>query len=92
MKKHKNKKIRLSDKRLLSLNQNIKKFKDCEQSFSNCLVSLEDLAQAFHLTPQTLRNWIALRKIPSIKIGRKRFFLKKSLEKWLNQKEESTWR
>lgn len=55
------------------------------------LISLEELAVIFGLAPQTIRNWVALRKIPSVRIGRKRFFQQRSLQEWLNQKEESQW-
>ncbi len=55
------------------------------------LISVEELAVIFRLAPQTIRNWIALGKIPHVKIGRKRFFQERSLQKWLNQKEKPQW-
>ena len=61
-----------------------------EVLFDN-LISLEELAVIFGLAPQTIRNWVALRKIPNVKIGRKRFFQQRSLQEWLNHKEESQW-
>ena len=63
---------------------------DKDLLFDN-LISLEELAVIFGLAPQTIRNWIALRKIPSVRIGRKRFFQQRSLQEWLNHKEESQW-
>ena len=35
------------------------------------LISVEELAVIFGLAPQTIRNWIALGKIPHVKIGKK---------------------
>ena len=56
------------------------------------LISVEELAVTFGLAPQTIRNWIALGKIPHVKIGKKWFFLRGSVQEWLNQKEEPQWR
>ena len=55
------------------------------------LVTVEELAVIFRLSPQTIRNWVALGKIPHVKIGRRRFFQKRSLQRWLNRKEEPQW-
>ena len=65
--------------------------KPSDEFFDN-LISVEELAVIFGLAPQTIRNWIALGKIPHVKIGRRRFFQKRSLQEWLNQKEEPQWR
>ena len=51
------------------------------------LISVEELAVLFGLSPKTIRKWIALRKIPCVKIGRRYLFQEKSIKKWLNQKE-----
>ena len=56
------------------------------------LITVEELAVIFGLAPQTIRNWIALGKIPHVKIGRKWFFQERSVQEWLNQKEEPQWR
>lgn len=63
------------------------------QLFDNCidLITIEELAVIFGLAPQTLRNWIALGKIPHVKIGRRHFFQKRSVQEWLNRKEEPQW-
>ena len=55
------------------------------------LISVEELAVIFRLAPQTIRNWIALGKIPNVKIGRKHFFQERSLKRWLNRKEKPLW-
>ncbi|MCZ0933334.1 MAG: helix-turn-helix domain-containing protein [Oligoflexia bacterium] len=55
------------------------------------LISVEELAVILRLAPQTIRNWVALGKIPYVTIGRKRFFQERSLQRWLNQKEEPQW-
>ena len=56
------------------------------------LISVEELAVIFGLAPRTIRNWIARRKLPHVKIGRKNFLQRKSVQEWLNQKEEPQWR
>ncbi len=65
----------------------INKSQTRDMLFDN-LISVEELAVIFRLAPQTIRNWIALKKIPYVQIGRKKFFRERSLEKWLNQKEK----
>ncbi|MCZ0931605.1 MAG: helix-turn-helix domain-containing protein [Oligoflexia bacterium] len=59
--------------------------------FFDNLISVEELAVVFRLAPQTIRNWIALGKIPYVKLGRKHVFQKGSVQEWLNQKEKSQW-
>ena len=59
--------------------------------FFDNLISVEELAVIFRLAPQTIRNWVALRKIPYVKLGRRHFFQQGSLKRWLNQKEEPLW-
>ncbi|MDE0518078.1 MAG: helix-turn-helix domain-containing protein [Bdellovibrionales bacterium] len=61
-----------------------------EELFDN-LISVEELAVIFGLAPQTIRNWIALGKIPHVKLGRKHFFQERSVQRWLNRKEEPQW-
>ena len=55
------------------------------------VITVEELAVIFGLAPQTIRNWIALGKIPHVKIGRRWFFQKRSVQEWLNQKEKPQW-
>ena len=55
------------------------------------LISVEELAVIFGLAPQTIRNWIALGKIPHVKLGRKHFLQERSVQRWLNQKEKPLW-
>ena len=62
-----------------------------EEKFFENLITIEELAVIFRLAPQTIRNWIALGKIPYVRIGRRSFFQKRSLQKWLNRKEEPQW-
>ena len=61
-----------------------------EQLFDN-LITVEELAVVFRLAPQTIRNWVALGKLPYVKIGKRNMFLKRSLQEWLNRKEKSQW-
>ena len=66
---------------------------DRDTLFDNLIgvITLEELAVIFRLAPQTIRNWIARGKIPHVRIGRRYFFQKRSLKRWLNQKEEPLW-
>ena len=59
--------------------------------FFDNLITVEELAVIFGLAPRTIRNWIARREIPHVKIGRRNFLQKRSVQKWLNQKEEPRW-
>ena len=63
-----------------------------EAEFFDNLITVEELAVIFGLAPQTIRNWVALGKLPYVKIGRRNMFLERSLQKWLNRKEEPQWR
>ena len=55
------------------------------------LISVEELAVIFGLAPQTIRNWVAQGKLPYVKIGKRNLFLKRSVQEWLNRKEEPLW-
>jgi len=56
------------------------------------VITVEELAVIFGLAPQTIRNWIALGKIPHVKVGRRYFLQRRSVQEWLNQKEVPQWR
>ena len=64
---------------------------DTQDLLFDNLITVEELAVIFGLAPQTIRNWVALRKIPFVRIGRKSFFQQRSLQEWLKRKEESRW-
>jgi excisionase family DNA binding protein len=51
------------------------------------LLTIEELADALGFAPQTIRNWVALRHIPFIRVGGKTRFRKRSVEAWLARKE-----
>jgi excisionase family DNA binding protein len=51
------------------------------------LVTVEELAGALGIAPKTVRNWVALRQIPFLRIGGKTRFRRRSIEAWLEQKE-----
>ena len=55
------------------------------------LITTEELAVIFRVSPQTIRNWVSRRKIPYIQIGRRNLFQKRSLQQWLNQQEVPLW-
>ncbi|MDE0518673.1 MAG: helix-turn-helix domain-containing protein [Bdellovibrionales bacterium] len=56
------------------------------------LITVEELAVIFRLAPQTIRNWVAQRKLPYVKIGKRNWFLRGSMQEWLNRKEKPQWR
>ena len=62
-----------------------------KDKFFENLISVEELAVIFGLAPQTIRNWVARGKIPYVKIGKRKWFLKGSMQEWLNQKEIPQW-
>ena len=66
-------------------------FPSGELFFEN-LISVEELAAIFRLAPQTIRNWVAQGKLPYVKIGKRNWFFRRSLQEWLNRKEEPQWR
>ena len=55
------------------------------------LITVEELAVIFRLAPQTIRNWVALGKLPYVKIGKRHWFLKRSVQEWLHRKEKPQW-
>ena len=55
------------------------------------LITVEELAVIFGLAPQTIRNWVALGKLPYVKIGKRNLFLVGSVQEWLNRKEQPQW-
>ena len=55
------------------------------------LITTEELAVIFRVSSQTIRNWVALGKIPHVQIGRRNLFHTGSLQQWLNRKEEPLW-
>jgi excisionase family DNA binding protein len=57
-----------------------------KDEFFEKLFTVEDLAGAFGFAPQTIRNWVALRQIPFVRIGGKTRFRKGSIEAWLAQR------
>ena len=64
---------------------------DASDSLFDNLITTEELAVIFRVHPQTIRNWVARGKIPHVQIGRRNLFQARSLQRWLNQKEEPQW-
>ena len=56
------------------------------------LLSVEDLARALGKAPKTVRNMVARREIPFIRVGRGTLFRLESIEAWLVKKETKSWR
>ena len=51
------------------------------------LINLETVSEILGVAPKTIHNWVYLRRLPYIKVGRKVMFCSKSLVAWLNHKE-----
>lgn len=65
---------------------------DNAKTFFEKLMTVEELADAFGLAPQTIRNWVAKRSIPFVRVGGRSMFRKRSVEAWLDRKEFKPWR
>ena len=59
--------------------------------FFDNLITTEELAVFFGLAPQTIRNWVTQGKLPYVKIGKRNMFLRRSVQEWINRKEEPQW-
>ncbi len=55
------------------------------------LLSVEELAGALGLAPKTIRNYVARRSVPFVRIGRRTMFRLRSIEAWLEKKEKKPW-
>ena len=55
------------------------------------LINVETTAEVLGVAPKTVRKWVSIRYIPYLKVGRRVLFRPKSLELWLNQKENKSW-
>ena len=58
-----------------------------ESLFFDNLITIEKLSENLGLSKKTLHNWVSLRKIPYVKIGRKVYFRSSSLRQWIERKE-----
>ena len=52
------------------------------------LLTVKEAADFLRVHPVTLYSWVSQGRIPSIKMGRKRLFDRRELEKWLGNKVE----
>ncbi len=55
--------------------------------FFDNLITIEELSENLGLSKKTLQNWVSLRKIPYVKIGRKVYFRSSRLQQWIERKE-----
>ena len=53
------------------------------------LMSIGETAVYLGQAPQTIRNWIAARRLPFVKIGREHKVLRTSLAAWIKKQEVS---
>ena len=58
-----------------------------ERLFDN-LIDVENVAEVLGVAPKTIRKWVSIRFIPFVRVGRRVMFRPKSIELWLNRKEE----
>ena len=55
--------------------------------FFDNLITIEELADYIGVSQKTIRNWISLRTIPFLRIGKKTFFRVERMRVWLQTKE-----
>jgi excisionase family DNA binding protein len=53
----------------------------------NSLMTVEDVAIELHKSPKTIRNWIAARRFPAIRIGNRNMVRRRQFEMWLERQE-----
>ena len=56
-------------------------------AFFDNLIRIEELADYIGVSQKTIRNWISLRSIPFLRIGKKTFFRYEKISSWLQTKE-----
>ena len=59
--------------------------------FFDNLINVETTAEVLGVAPKTIRKWVCIRFIPYVKLGSRVMFRPRSLELWLNQKENKSW-
>ena len=79
-----NRKVELD--RLKSFPRRSSSNKKLDAFFDN-LITIEELADYIGVSQKTIRNWVAMRSIPFLRIGRKTFFYFEKLDKWFQTKE-----
>ena len=52
------------------------------------LLTVSEAAQLLRVHPVTLYEWVSAGRVPSIKLGRKRLFDPRELQRWLAQQAE----
>ena len=72
-----------------SINDTIKPLK--EDVFFENLIKIEELALKFGLSPKTIRNWVAKREIPFVRIKGRTYFLRHRIDAWIERKEFKPW-
>ena len=56
-------------------------------AFFDNLITIEELADYIGVSQKTIRNWVALRSIPFLRIGKKTFFIQSKICRWFQTKE-----
>ena len=77
----------LSGSKLKSAGNFQSSFDDKSGEFFENLITIEELADYIGVSQKTIRNWVAMRSIPFLRIGRKTFFTTGKLCHWLQTKE-----
>ncbi len=80
------KKILKNNSQKSTLKSTIRPYNE-DSFFDNRILSVEEVAVFLGFAPQTIKNWVAQRKIPFIRLGRKTRFCPKSIQAWVKQKE-----
>jgi len=51
------------------------------------LITIEELASNIGVSSKTVQNWVALRSIPFLRVGRRTLFRAEKIDLWLQTKE-----
>ena len=81
----------LLSKKQLKLRTNRFEIDNKSDVFFDNLIDVETTAEVLGVAPKTIRKWVSIRFIPYLKLGSRVLFRPKSLELWLNQKENKSW-
>ena len=55
------------------------------------LMEIWEVARLLGKTPKTIKNIVARREIPFVRVGNKNMILRSSFEEWLKRKEFKPW-
>jgi excisionase family DNA binding protein len=61
--------------------------KACDTKLFENLLTKEDVAREFNLSPRTIANWISLGRLAAVRIGRRNMLLRAAVEEWIEKQK-----